>query len=261
MIDGLEKFRSHFAPFSDRYVLIGGAAASLVIEDLGGEFRTTKDLDIVLVLEALDRAFAKAFREFVRMGGYEHRQTATGRRQFYRFHKPAERDFPFMLELFSRVPDALELRTETGLTPIPVEDELASLSAILMDEAYYRFVLQQRTMIGGVPVIPAEVLIPLKARAYTDLSQRRAEGQAVDSKHIKKHLRDVFRLYAVFRRRSLSNRLTLSKSTSGTPSRRCAGNRLNSGRSAFLPQPLKPSSTSCRCFFRSVEPSSSKTNP
>ena len=197
MIDGLEKFRSHFAPFSDRYVLIGGAAASLVIEDLGGEFRTTKDLEIVLVLEALDRAFAKAFREFVRMGGYEHRQTATGRRQFYRFHKPAERDFPFMLELFSRVPDALELRTETGLTPIPVEDELASLSAILMDEAYYRFVLRQRTMIGGVPVIPAEALIPLKARAYTDLSQRRAEGQAVDSKHIKKHLRDVFRLYAV----------------------------------------------------------------
>lgn len=169
----------------------------MVIEDLGGEFRTTKDLDIVLVLEALDRAFAKAFREFVRMGGYEHRQTATGRRQFYRFHKPAEKDFPFMLELFSRVPDALELRTETGLTPIPVEDELASLSAILMDEAYYRFVLRQRTIIGGVPVIPAEALIPLKARAYTDLSQRRAEGQAVDSKHIKKHLRDVFRLYAV----------------------------------------------------------------
>jgi len=37
-------------------------------------------------------------------------------------------------------------------------------------------------------------LIPLKARAWLDLSARKAAGEAVDSKDIRKHANDIIRL-------------------------------------------------------------------
>lgn len=57
MIHGLDKFREHFAGFADRYVLIGGAAADLVMGEAGIDFRATKDFDIVLSIEVLDTSF------------------------------------------------------------------------------------------------------------------------------------------------------------------------------------------------------------
>lgn len=37
-------------------------------------------------------------------------------------------------------------------------------------------------------------MIPFKAKAWIDLSDRKASGEAVDSKNIRKHKNDVFRL-------------------------------------------------------------------
>ncbi len=37
----------------------------------------------------------------------------------------------------------------------------------------------------------------MKARAWLDLSERKAKGDAVDSRDIKKHKNDVFRLYQI----------------------------------------------------------------
>lgn len=201
MVDGLDIFQKHFAEYSDRYVLIGGTASSLAIEELGGDpFRVTKDLDIVLCIEALDQAFVEAFWEFVKLGGYQTRQKSTGKRLFYRFHSPTKTDYPFMLELFARVPDALDLAEAATLTPIPVDEEVSSLSAILMDEDYYGLVMERRKDINGLAVIGPDVLIPLKAQAYMDLTQRKANGERIDSKDIKKHKNDVFRLFAVLDR-------------------------------------------------------------
>lgn len=70
MIEGLERFRDHFREFTDQYVLIGGAACDLAMEAAGLPFRATKDLDIVLCVEALDAAFVEAFWEFINEGGY-----------------------------------------------------------------------------------------------------------------------------------------------------------------------------------------------
>ncbi len=120
MVKGLNRFKEHFAAYSDRYVLIGGTASSLSMEELGSEFRATKDLDLVLCVEALDREFAEVFWEFIRLGKYENRQKSTGKRLFYRFYDPQAEGFPEMLELFARVPDALDLKGDTGITPIPV---------------------------------------------------------------------------------------------------------------------------------------------
>ena len=46
----------------------------------------------------------------------------------------------------------------------------------------------------GVTVLDAAYLIPFKAKAWMDLTDRKAAGEHVDSKNIKKHKNDVFRL-------------------------------------------------------------------
>ena len=191
---GLERFRDHFSAFGDRYVLIGGTACDLAMTDAGLDFRVTRDLDIVLCVEALDQEFAKEFWSFVKAGGYEINETSTGEKRFYRFQRPTDDSYPEMLELFSRVPDALVITGESVLTPIPIDDEVSSLSAILLDEDYYRWIHEGKTEIEGVPALGAERLIPLKARAWLDLRERREAGDRVDSKTIKKHKNDVFRL-------------------------------------------------------------------
>ena len=42
-----------------------------------------------------------------------------------------------------------------------------------------------------------EHLVPLKAKAWLDLGNRRARGKTVDSKVIRKHRNDVLRLYRI----------------------------------------------------------------
>ena len=61
-VKGLELFRDYFQGEQDKYVLIGGAACYLLMDDVGLNFRATKDLDIVLCAEALDGAFVSAQR-------------------------------------------------------------------------------------------------------------------------------------------------------------------------------------------------------
>jgi hypothetical protein len=137
MVRGLEKFREYFEAYPDRYVLIGGTAATLATEQLAGVFRATKDIDIVLTVETLDPNFSKAFWRFIQDGGYEHREKADSSPQFYRFSKPQDKTFPETLELFSRVPDIITFSGEGHLTPIPPGDEASSLSAILLNDDYY----------------------------------------------------------------------------------------------------------------------------
>jgi hypothetical protein len=197
MIRGLDVFRDHFADFTEHYVLIGGSASELVMNEAGVNFRATKDLDIVLCIEALDKAFAEAFWTFVQAGGYELQEKSAGKKIFYRFIKPADETYPFMLELFSRNPDNLVLGDDSHLTPIPVADDVSSLSAILMDENYYQFLRQHKTTIDGISVVKQECIIPLKARAWLDLNARKDAGEEVDTKDIKKHKNDVFRLFQV----------------------------------------------------------------
>jgi len=85
VVRGLNVFRSWFAAHADEFVLIGGTAATLALEEAGLEFRATKDLDIVLHVEALTPRFGEAFWRFIDAGGYEIHQAAdTGRPVFYR---------------------------------------------------------------------------------------------------------------------------------------------------------------------------------
>ncbi len=102
-----------------------------------------------------------------------------------------------MLELFSRIPDALSLAVDSHLTPIPTDEDVSSLSAILLDDDYYRFLHSGRKELDGLSFVGPEHLVPLKAKAWLDLSERRNQGENIDSKVIKKHKNDVFRLYQI----------------------------------------------------------------
>ena len=165
MVKGLDIFRAHFRPFSDHFVLIGGTACDLAMTEAGFEFRATKDLDIVLWVEVLDRPFVEAFWAFIRAGKYQIQEKSSGKRQFYRFQKPGEDEYPFMLELFAREPDVLQIAEGSHLTPLPMEEDISSLSAILMDDEYYEFIRTGLKETEGLPWVGAEHLIPLKARA------------------------------------------------------------------------------------------------
>jgi hypothetical protein len=147
------------------------------------------------VVEALTPEFGEVFWRFILAGGYAIRQVAnTAKPIFYRFEKPTDERFPQMLELFSRTPEGITLVNGSQLTPIPIDEAVSSLSAILLDESYYGFILEGRRILEGLACVVEDRLIPLKARAWLDLTARRNGGEKIDSGNIKKHLNDVLRL-------------------------------------------------------------------
>jgi len=193
-LKGLDKFRKHFDGLDRHYVLIGGSACFIVMDEAGIDFRATRDLDIVLCVEALNGDFAARFWQFVEAGGYQQREKSTGDKEFYRFSKPRDADFPFMLELFSRKPDQIVFEGGGAITPLPIDQEIDSLSAIILDDDYYEALMGTARVVDTVRVLDERLLIPFKAKAFLDLSERRENGDEIDSKEIKKHRNDVFRL-------------------------------------------------------------------
>ena len=194
MVSGVESFRKWFAEYTDQYTIIGGTACDLLMSEDGLDFRATRDIDMVLIVESLTPEFGRRFWEYVKAAGYEHRNKSTGEPQFYRFSKPSSREYPYMIELFSGRVDAIERTEDAVLTPLPLDDEISSLSAILMDTDYYQFLREGKIVLNDIPVLDAAHLIPFKAKAWLDLTERNRNGEHVDSKNIRKHKNDVFRL-------------------------------------------------------------------
>lgn len=194
MVHGLEKFKESFINHTNQYVFIGGTACDILMNDLGAEFRATKDLDMVLIVEALDESFGKTFWKFIEEGGYKHREKSAGEDQFYRFTTPIDSSFPKMIELFSRKPINFELNYDNGLTPIHIEESIVSLSAILLDDEYYDLLLKGNITVDGYSIIQIETVILFKVKAWLDLKSKKESGEHVDSRNIKKHKNDVFRL-------------------------------------------------------------------
>lgn len=194
---GLDRFREFFQGHENKFAVIGGTACHLHFESLGATFRATKDVDMVICVEMLDAEFATRFLRFIETGGYQARERGDRRREFYRFHKPQDPSFPDMLELFARPGASLDLAESATYVRLDVENDIASLSAILLNDAYYKALLSGRVEVAGIPVLSPELLIPFKARAFIDLDDRRRRGEAVSTNEIRKHARDVFRLLQI----------------------------------------------------------------
>ena len=198
MVRGLDTFRRYFKDYTGNYIIIGGTACSELIEDEGLRPRATKDIDTILIVEALTDEFVKRFWEFIKEGNYELWQTLSGKTQFYRFIKPKQDGFPLQIELFSRVPDLIKVPDGAHLTPIPVGEELSSLSAILLDDDYYHYATSHTVILDDLHFVDRDAIVILKAIAYINNSNRKTKGEQVRSEDISKHKNDIFRIVSMF---------------------------------------------------------------
>ncbi len=196
MVSGLETFRKWFEDYSTRYVIIGGTACNLIFAQYGAPERATHDIDMIVVAEAFDRDFYERFVEFVRAGGYQHRNKAE-KYELYRFESPQDNAFPPKIELLSKRPENLA-GIETELGRFKTIDASGSLSAILLDDDYYDLLSHGIEMIDSFPVLSLEYLPVFKIHAWANLSDDKASGKTVHSDEINKHRRDVLRLCALF---------------------------------------------------------------
>ena len=192
MVEGLEKFRESFKDFSDCFTVIGGTACEILMNEQEIDFRATHDIDMILILEDKKEKFANIFWEFIKEGGYKCGWKNNDNLHFYRFTEP-KRNYPCQIELFSRKQD-YQLNIEQGIIPIYIDDDTSSLSAILLNDDFYSFMMEGRRVVNDIPVLATEYLIPFKMYAWLDLRQRKNNGEFVKEKDYKKHKYDVFRL-------------------------------------------------------------------
>ncbi|HEX6956798.1 MAG TPA: hypothetical protein VF194_02345 [Ferrovibrio sp.] len=193
-MEGIGKIREFFAEHSGKYVVIGGAACHMIFSELGADFRPTKDVDMVLIVDTVERGFAQAFKAFLDAGQYEARERSDKRREFYRFHRPQVAGFPAQLEVFARSPDGIDFPEGTNIIPIEVEDDVLSLSAILLNDVYFKELVNGRREIDGVTVLNEAMLIPFKAFAHIQLLNPPEGAPKPNTKDIRKHRADVYRL-------------------------------------------------------------------
>lgn len=57
MVIGFKSFQEWFHGYENQYAVIGGTACDLLMSEEGLEFRATKDVDLVLIVEAITPEF------------------------------------------------------------------------------------------------------------------------------------------------------------------------------------------------------------
>ena len=171
MVKGLDTFQKYFADYEEQYVLIGGAACDILFESNEVNFRATRDLDMVLIVEALTPEFGEKFWKFIVDGKYRNKATNGSNPQFYRFDKPEDDNFPKMIELFCR--SDFKLKDAKGITPIHIDDEVSSLSAILLNDDYYKALLNGKEVRKGLSVLNTYSYVEnseLKTMAFPEMT-------------------------------------------------------------------------------------------
>ena len=192
MVKGMDVFKSAFAAHVDKFILIGGSACDISLAGFGG-FRATHDIDMLVVAERIDKAFATDFRRFISEGGYNCYESKDGARHFYRFLAPTNPTYPSQIELLSRT----QLPHKPGLryTPLKADTYLKSMSAIILTSEYYDFALANATLVDGISCLTRPALVVFKAAAYLNLKEEKANNPTrIRTSDITKHRNDVFRL-------------------------------------------------------------------
>lgn len=200
-MQGLDKFKEYMSGFRSHYVVIGGMATVLTLKERNLPTRATKDVDMIIVCQPETKQYMKRFWEFIKAGGYKlwkPDEKEDTRPCFYRFIKPEDRAFPAQIELFSKLPEYVEVPEDVHIVHIPMEGYTSSFSAIIMDEAYYDFAVEHSEIVGDIRILKPEALIVLKTVAYLENLRRKLEGAKVDQRDIDKHKKDVYRVAYVF---------------------------------------------------------------
>ena len=195
MVIGIDSFREKFKEYTDYYTVIGGTACDILLTEADLAFRATKDIDMILIMEDNFPEFASVFWEYIKEGGYKCGWKNAESMHFYRF-TDGKSGYPAMIELFSRKP-GYHLEIEEGIIPIHIDEDISSLSAILLNDDFYEFMKNGRRVVNGIGVLGAEYLIPFKMYAWINLLERKRKGEHVNERDLKKHKYDVFRLLQI----------------------------------------------------------------
>lgn len=199
MVKGFEVFREAMSQFANNFVVIGGTACDVSLADTGRTRHITKDIDIIVIVENLTADFQKEFWHFIRQAGYRigKRENSVGDSVYalYRFNCPKRDGYPWQIELLSRQSDMLD-DSALKIEPLKVEDSQYCLSAIVMDDDLYRFVVQHSELREGLRMADEHALVCMKMYAYLNLKHDKELGLPVDADDIRKHRRDVFNLLA-----------------------------------------------------------------
>lgn len=99
-----------------------------------------------------------------------------------------------MIEILSRVDLELSRSKFANKFRIKINEDVFSLSAIILDEDIYQLVLQRQIEIMGLHIVDPYALIAMKVRAWRDLSEKKNKGENINSEEIHKHRKDVIRL-------------------------------------------------------------------
>ena len=67
---GLDRFSKYMEGLEDCYAVIGGTACSIILSNADLDFRATKDIDLILLIENRFPESAAAVWKLVRDGGY-----------------------------------------------------------------------------------------------------------------------------------------------------------------------------------------------
>ncbi len=188
MIQGLTNFTKYFEEYNDDYVVIGGLATAMIMNDLGFTARATKDIDLV-VISNNNEPFIKQLLKFINIAGYKTKQRTKNdsTHNLFRFLDSDDKSYPEQLELFAIHDKDSKIVTDKHIIPIETPDSYKYLSAILLDTDYFNLLKRYTTNIDGLHIATPEVLIPLKIHAHLNL----LEDKNSDAK---KHLTDVVRL-------------------------------------------------------------------
>ena len=94
--NNLMSFKETFREYTDYYTVIGGTACMILMEEASRDFRATKDVDMILIMEDGGKEFCKTFWEYILRGKY----TCGWKNSdphYYRFTEPAP-GFPSQIE-------------------------------------------------------------------------------------------------------------------------------------------------------------------
>lgn len=193
IVDGIDIFERTFAEYKDSFVIIGGAACRATLSEGRYSPRKTKDIDMVLVLDRLDKDFINVFWSFIKAGNYKcaTRKDKYGQKKYvlYSFFEPLP-EYPAQIELLSKPVESLGNPEDHNIESISVDDA-SYLSAIILEPEYYNYLTNHTEEKNGLRYASVDSIICLKVLAYLNLREDKRNGRHVNDDDYKKHRRDV----------------------------------------------------------------------
>jgi len=141
--------------------------------------RPTLDIDIIVIVENMTADFANAFWQFIAAGGYRpgvrKNDDNTPKHVLYSFDNGAV-GYPVKIELLSRHNDIFTNAAHTE--PLPIDGEVSSLSAIILDEPYYAADCQQFICEQWIEVCLSHSVGRIESPCLSESACRKREREA-----------------------------------------------------------------------------------